>query len=469
MAWTINELWRDALLLLGTQVFDAQTEEGRSRERYRRIAWTMVGALAAKMVVMLVSLLSIPLTIRYLGEERFGLWMTINSFLFLLGFTDFGIGNSLLNAISRTHAENDHLAARRFVSTGVFLLTALAILILGLFAMAYPFIPWARLFNVTSGLAMAEAGPTLAVLMVALALNTPLGIVQRVQMGYQEGFVTQWWNVGASVLSLLLLLIVIGLKLGLPCLAIAMVGAQPLVFGICSIVEYVKVKPWLKPAWAMMDKSTAQHLLKSGAVFFLLQALTLIGLYGDNLILAVTHGASMVGNYAIPQRLFAMANVLPGVLLTGFWPAYTESLQRGHYAWVRRTLKRSLALSFIMSAALVVPFVVFGNSIMFLWTGVHVNASTSLLAGFGCMALLNAMLGCFATLMLTPRLLVSQLVILLISTPLSIMLKLFLVQNWHGEGVIWSSCIAFGGVYLPMAVITVRTKLRAMEREGDSV
>jgi O-antigen/teichoic acid export membrane protein len=44
--------------------------------------------------------ISVPLTLTYLGSERYGMWMAISSIVALLAFADFGLGNGLVNAIA---------------------------------------------------------------------------------------------------------------------------------------------------------------------------------------------------------------------------------------------------------------------------------------------------------------------------------------------------------------------------------
>lgn len=86
--------------LMRLQPFDTSTQQGRSRERYRRAALTALASVAARAVTIVTSLLTVRLTIRYLGAERYGLWMTATSVVSLLMFADFGIGNGLMTNIS---------------------------------------------------------------------------------------------------------------------------------------------------------------------------------------------------------------------------------------------------------------------------------------------------------------------------------------------------------------------------------
>src|ERR1039458_3406094 len=78
--------------LLTLQPFDVATEQGRSRERYRRAALTTFTSVVARAVAVLTWLLAVRLTVRYLGDERYGLWMTITSVMAMMSFADLGIG-----------------------------------------------------------------------------------------------------------------------------------------------------------------------------------------------------------------------------------------------------------------------------------------------------------------------------------------------------------------------------------------
>jgi O-antigen/teichoic acid export membrane protein len=98
-------------LLRFTQ-FDTSTSEGRASERHRRIALTGLVSVAAKAVSIITMLIVVPLTLNYLGAERYGLWMTISSVIAMMVFADFGIGNGLMNAITESYGKNDKM---RFV------------------------------------------------------------------------------------------------------------------------------------------------------------------------------------------------------------------------------------------------------------------------------------------------------------------------------------------------------------------
>ena len=96
-----------ALVVLRSRSFDSTTENGRSKERLRRAALTTIGSGASKAISLLTFLVSVPLTYRYLGAERYGIWMVLISIIGAMSFADLGIGNGLMNAISEAYGKDD--------------------------------------------------------------------------------------------------------------------------------------------------------------------------------------------------------------------------------------------------------------------------------------------------------------------------------------------------------------------------
>ena len=273
--------------------FDTYTPAGRSKERLRRIALSTVYQLLSRVITGFTALISVPLTIHYLGTERYGLWMTISSVIALLRFADLGMGSGLLNAVAEANGHDDRQVAQQAVSSTFFFLSAIAVLVLIAFFALYPFIPWPRIFNVTSSLAMRESGPAMMVFVMCFALNLPLGVVQRVQMGYQEGFISSLWQCGGSVLGLYYCYWQFRLKLACPgwySYSLVRLCWRRDELGM----EFGKRRPWLMPAIHRFLWGVGKTILTNGLWFFVLSVLTMVGIACDNLIIAQALGAMLL-------------------------------------------------------------------------------------------------------------------------------------------------------------------------------
>jgi O-antigen/teichoic acid export membrane protein len=374
---------RSAVTLLRLRPFDAATLDGRSKERYRRAALTTVASGCARAVSLGTMLITVPLTVRYLGAERYSLWMTISSVVAMMAFADFGIGNGLLNAISETHGRDDHKEAARYVSSAFFMLGGIGAGVVLITAAAYRIIPWASIFNVKSALAIHEAGPACATFVFCFALSLPLGVVQRVQLGYQEGYGTHAWMSVGSVLGLVGVLVAIHMRAGLPWLVLGMAGGPVAASVMNGLVLFGAQRPWLRPRIGNARSLAAKTILSTGLMFFIMQISMTIGYQADNLVIAQVLGAEKVAQYAVPFKLFSIAPALLAMIMMPLWPAYGEAITRGDRAWVLKTLRRSLMLGLGISIPINAVLIAFGLQLVHGWVGPQISPPAALFWGLG--------------------------------------------------------------------------------------
>lgn len=366
------------------------TEAERSRERYRRIALTTLTSASAKGVTLLTMIVSVPLTIRYLGTERYALWMVITSSVSMLVFSDLGIGNGLLNAIAESHGKNDEKAAHAYVSSAFFLLLGVCSTLFLVLAGIYHIVPWARIFNVTAPLAVLESAPASAVFIGCFAIGLPMGIVQRIENGYQDGFTNNLWTMLGGVFGLAGLLLAVHLRAGLPWLVVAITGA-PLVATLWNgIFLFSWLRPNLRPSWAAANRKYMLDLLSKGMYFFILQFCVVTVTSADNLIVSQLLGPTAVTTYAVVMRMFTIIPAILLMVLIPLWPAYGESIARGEIDWARRALARSLKMILSATLASGIVLVTLGPWILRHWVGRPLpGASRALLLGMAVWAMLS--------------------------------------------------------------------------------
>lgn len=449
--------------------FDTSNDEGRSKERYRRVILSSATSVAARGVGILTGLVSVPLTIRYLGIERYGLWMTVTSLVAMLMFADLGIGNGLINAVSEADGRDDRVGARVAVSSAFYLLLGIAIGLSLLFAVAYPFIPWPRIFNVTSELARKESAVTAAALVVIFLANVPLGVVQKVQMGCQEGFNSNLWTAVGGLFGFGGLLLSVYFKAGLPWLVLALSGAPVLATAWNWHVFFGRSRPWLAPSRRAVIWVVAKRITGAGVVFALLQLFSLIGNWSDNLVIAQYLGASAVAGYAVTQKLFSVTLLAQFVTLP-MWPAFGEAQARGDFRWARRALNRSLGVTLVLGVATAAPLLIFSKQIISLWAGPALVPSSLLLAGFGLWVLLAGYAGTMSAFLSSGPLLAKQIYIYGAASASAFGLKVLLVPRWGVAGAIWGTVLGYGPLYaVPATVLAYRTlSARLRTKEGSA-
>jgi O-antigen/teichoic acid export membrane protein len=439
------------------------TPGGRSLERYRRAALTAVTAAVARVISLGTMVISVPLTMHYLGGERYGLWMAIGSVIAVMSFADLGLGNGLLNAIADANGRNDREQAQRAVSSTLFILTGIGLLLGVVFAAVYPLINWPGLFRVETARAASEVGPAMAALMCCFLVSLPLSVAQRVQLGYQEGFANNLWQAAGSLMSLGAILLAVYYKLGLVWLVLAMSGSPAVALLLNGLVLFGWQKRWLLPRWRNFSRQIALTICRAGLMFLVLQITVAVLYSADNIIIIRILGPEAVPAYSVPQRMFVVVSMLLSFVLAPLWPAYGEAIASGDIGWVRRTLHRSLVISAVTSLAASLALICLGQWILWIWVRGSVTASWMLLLGLGLWTVASSIGNALGSLMNNGRLIKFQSINAGVVAILAITAKIFGCWHYGIEGVIWAGTIA----YVIVALLPSMWKVRRFFRELD--
>lgn len=435
------------LSVIKLKPFDISTDNGRSKERYRRVVLTGGSSILSKGITILTGLISVPLTVNYLGAERYGLWMTISSVIVFLTFADLGLGNGLLNAVSEAEGLDDSGGVATAVSSTFFMLLGISFFLCLIFWVLYPYISWDRVFNVTSSIAIKESGPAIAVLTMSFLMNMPLGIIQRIQMGYQEGYKNQLWLSAGAVLGLVGVLTAIYLEAGLPWLVLAITGGPLLATLLNGFFLFTYFRPELFPRWIHFDLSVSKSLVRAGLIFFLLQVFSALSNSADNIVIAQVLGASAVASYAVTKKLFMIVQVTQ-FIIQPLWPAFGEAMARGDHMWAKQTLGKTLKFSISIGMFAALPLLIFGKSIVSLWVGPELVPSSALLVGFFFWIFLVNFGGSMSVFLNSSSLVGKQCIFFGVASISSIILQIILCWQWGVPGAIWGTIIGFGLFYV---------------------
>lgn len=458
----IQALWRrarEALALLRGGRFDCSTPEGRSKERYRRVALTTLSSVAAKAIGVLTGLISVPLTLSYLGHERFGLWGAISSLAVMLQFTDLGMGNGLVNAVAQAHGAEDSQAGRRATSSAFFFLMGIAGLVAAGFCLAYPFVPWAKLYHVSSAEAMRESGPATLALVCCWSLTMPLGVAQRVQMGLQEGYRRNFWNMIGSVLGLICVVTAAVLRASLPVLVLAMTATAALTQGLNWVAEFIYGHPSLRPSLSHFDWAIGWGMVKSGLLFATVSLANIVGTGTDALVISNKLGAAAVTDYSIVAKLYT-TTALASLIFQPLWPAFGEAIQRGDHDWVRRTVRKSLLLAGAISLGTGLLLSLLGPTVVLLWLKGRATPSLLLFCAIALLGVLYALNDVLVSILSTSHFLKAQVVLSLLGGGAALAAKTILVGRMDSAGAPLGTALGYAAFFtLPGLALIYREVL----------
>lgn len=438
------------------------TEASRSALRKRRASAAAIASIVARATGFLTSLVSVPLTLNYLGNERFGLWMALSSALVFLSFADLGLGNGLMTSIAQCHGRDDLAGARRQISSAFILLSGIAVAVALSGLAVCNLVDFASIFSVRDSLAISEARVSMLILVLGFALNMPLGVVIRAQTGFQGGFQSNLWQAAGNLLGLVLVLLAINFRGGLPWLVAGFAGGPLLATAMNFGFYFFAQNPSLRPSFRLFDRKVARSLFRVGVLFLVLQVAGSLAMYSDNFILASRLGADSVAELAVPARLFLIIASVGAVVTTPLWPAYGEACARGDTRWVAATLKKSLLTMFLYASGASLLLLIFGETILRAWVGDSVRPSPALMGALALWTVLSAVGHALAMFMNGVQIIRMQVYSASAFAVAGFLLKWLLAPSYGGAGLVWGGILAFVTTSaLPYAVL-LPGRLRGM-------
>lgn len=415
----------------------------RGRVRNRRALVTSFTNLAAKVVTVATSFATVPLTLHYLGDERFGLWMTISSLTALLAFADLGLGNGLLNAVSEANGRDDPVAIRRLVASATAMLGAIVALLFLLLVPIVSIFDASSLFGLEDAAAIGELRPALMVFVSCFLLNILAGVIARTQMGLQLGFLNGISAAAGSLLGLIAVLAAIHLKAGLPWLVAGLLGGPLLALFASGWWLFGHRRRDLIPRRGDVEPAMMARLARLGGLFFILQTASAVAYASDNLIGARFAGAAAVGEFAIAVKLFSVVAVLVPMFLAPLWPAYGEAIARADIAWVRRTLFRSTVTAGALAAGSAVALLALFEPLTDWWLHRQPAVSHLLLWGLAVWAVLNAFGTALAMFLNGAHVVWEQTVIAVVFAAGCLAAKFYVVPQMGLEAIPWATSATY--------------------------
>lgn len=330
----------------------------------RALAMFFITSIAARVVGVASQLLQVPVVVKSLGAEAFGLWMTFASLAGLVVFADFGLGVGVQNRLAEAFAHDGPRARVRARACfgSAFLFLVLIGVSLGLvchFALAQ--VDFARLFGLRDPAVVAAAPTAAFVAALSFCLGFPLGLAQRLAYARQQGWACNLAQAGGSLVALAAVALASWRGWGLVAIVVAGQGALVL-SNLVLLVAQLAPLGWL-PVWRYRMRATLlRELLGLGACFGAQQVLNTVLFTLPQLVISTQLGASAVTPFNLLQRLFNLFSVVQNAFMLPLWPAYSRAKARGEFEWMRHALRRSFRATVVFS---VVPML--GGAIVAPW------------------------------------------------------------------------------------------------------
>jgi len=414
-----------------------------STSRYGRIFHALWSGTAVRALTSGLTLISMPLAVRYLGAERYGVWATITTTAVWINLLDLGIANTLTNQISRAYALDDKSSAARYFTNALVLTGSIAAAVGLVFAWVFPRINWVRLFNVSAHVSAREVEYTAAAAAALTLLSLPSNLASKLLAGYQQLHFSNYATCGGVVAGVCGLALGVVLHVSMPLLYVMSAGCLTFAALSTLIIVVIWQKPWLRPRPALVDRASIRELLHSGLSFFLIQVAAVVVFSSDNLVVSHYLGAAEVTPYSVTWRVVGLAAVLQSLLFPALWPAYAEAYAKHDYLWIRRTFAITMKGTLALNLSCVVVLLFCGRSLIRIWAGPAAMPTLCLLLAMGFWAILNGFMSVESCLLAALDRVRAQAILSIIAAAVNVALSLLLVCRIGSLGVIGGTVLSY--------------------------
>ena len=365
----LPENFRNALRVARLRPFDTSSAEGRSLERYRRIALGTTASLVGRAVTTAAGLLVVPITLSSLGKDGYGLWVTASALGAWVGLLDPGLSAGLLNGIAESEGRDDRQRARVLFSTAFFSLAFVSLLGLAIGGLLLPHLSWESVVSIPRSIGRTEVAWTVAATLGLTVAALPFGTVTQVFAGTQRAYVATALSTVGTAFSFGALLLAVVLGGSLPAISAALTSGA-LVAGIASLAVLVRrVMPGMRPRLSDVSRAGYRRLLASAAPLYLFQIGSLLVNQSQSLVLARRAGLGTVTAYDILWRFVILGVGLVTLSTSSAFPTFREAWERGDHAWMRRAFWHVVRLRLALTVGGCTVLLLVGNWIIRVWLG----------------------------------------------------------------------------------------------------
>lgn len=280
----------------------------------KKLDLNLLLSLLTKPVSLIISFITIPISLNYLGQEIYGLWITIFGVVNWINFFDFGLGHGLRNRLSEALALEDIEKVKLIIQIGYSSVTIIATV---LFLISLPiinFVDWVSLMNtnlISNNTFVNLFIFTTLYVFISFVVNLIKPIYYAYELPQYVGFVSI-----VQQLFFLFGILFLTQNTNTSILAFCHTYGVSMVASalILSILFFFKNKP-IFPKKISLRGMQQTGILNLGLNFFVIQISILVLQSSDNIIITRFLGPKEVVPYSIVLKLFTVASMLYGGVL----------------------------------------------------------------------------------------------------------------------------------------------------------
>lgn len=401
---------------------------GVKSDRTRNITSHVIISFLYKGGSIISSLLLVPLTIKFLDTENYGIWLTLSSFIAWFSFFDIGLGNGLRNKFAQAKALGDLNLVKAYVSTAYFTIGIICFILIIFFFGFNFFIDWSKAFN-TSNSSQKSLNLLMPVVFACFCLQLVLKLITTIYTADQHHSMQGKINLYISLSSLLAVWLMTNFA-----------NSSLLIFGIVfsflpvviltalNLFAFNGIYRRYKPAFQLWKVKYLKDIFGLGISFFIIQIAGIILFSTDNIIITQIYGPAEVVPFNIAFKYLSISNMVISIILTPYWSSITEAYTNKDYDWIKRSMRNLIRIS-LAAIFIIFLMVVFSPVAYKIWIGNEVKVPISLTCFMGIYFALTIFYGPYTYFINGTGKVRLQMYSIIVTAAINVPLSVFLAKN----------------------------------------
>lgn len=327
-----------------------------------------------KVLTKIIGLIITPIVLSYLGQDTYGIWLVIGSFLGYMGLMDFGITGSVTQLIAKSDTTDNAHRINIIVNNSFFLQVIIGAFIILIGVVSSFFFPtW---FNIQPE---SQEIAWMAFLLAAIGygISFPPKTLKGLVRGKQYISLLVWVEFSLFISNTALNLWFLHLGMNLLALPVSTI-----IIRILSYAVYFKVAqkayPHIHLSVSYFKWSEAKSILSVSSVWFIGAMSALVIYTSDTIIIGAVLGTGVVTVYALSFRLSEFLREFIYTISNTAMPGLGQLVGQGEYKKVKHIFLKMYPFIINTTMAAVVLVALFNEHFVSLWVGAELYGGQKL-------------------------------------------------------------------------------------------
>ncbi|WP_299797846.1 oligosaccharide flippase family protein [uncultured Maribacter sp.] len=315
-----------------------------------------------------INFLFVPLVINFVNAERYGIWLTLSSVLTWFTLLDIGFGNGLRNKFSEAVALDDIKEQRKLIHTTAAVLILISALIFILNVIFTDQIKWDEFLGVDASY-RTELQQLVFLLISFFSLQFIFQIYNPIQYALQKpAMIARTILVGNALGLIGILYLREFSEPSLFNLGFVVMGSNVLSIFLFTAYFFIVQRRDLIQKIEKPTLDTLGSIFSLGIKFFFLNIAYMVQFQTSNFLISKYFTPEKVTEFNIAFKLFSVASLVFGIILSPVWSSVTNAQVNNDYTWIKKLIKKLLLIWGVIAIGSIIVLMI-APTIYNLWIG----------------------------------------------------------------------------------------------------